>query len=292
MKKILMLLMLGISGCAIAQTPISALPVAATSTTGVEVLPVVQAAATRKMSLAQIQSWLEGSNNVWTVPQVFSGGFTVTGSASPTASATNLNFLFGNGRWFSFGPDPSDIAENEIYDASSDGSIQKPVLTTTTSGGAITQITIGNSTDSPLIALQGGVTVGAPTGGNEGATTLNAQGLFVNGVPVLTVPPPTFAYGVIDGVGSCSLSPNVATANITSCTRNSTGNYTVILANVWTAVPACTVTAGGGSEGGANADSVQEATTSLSGTYRILILAFTAAISPQDNNFQITCIGR
>jgi hypothetical protein len=77
------------------------------------------------------------------------------------------------------------------------------------------------------LLVSGGTVLGSPTGGNEGAGTLNATGLFVNGVAVST----SSAAGN-SGYILClptSTPSIVSSVRITSpaITHNSTGNYTV-----------------------------------------------------------------
>jgi hypothetical protein len=243
MKKLLLLALLCMSRCAIGQTPISALPNATTSTSGVEVFPVVQSASTRKMSLAQIQAFLEGATNLWSGANTFSQAITGVGYSGGPISGT-----FGT-------------------------------FTGAITGGSYSGGPISGTTGT----FTGTVTMPCAT---VAATTFTST--------CTTVPWPTtkFAYGVIDGIGGCTISSNVASANITGCIHNATGNYTVNLASIWTLVPTCTVTIGSGSEGGSNAAGVQSGTTFLSGTYKITILSFSPTISAQDNDFQITCLGQ
>jgi hypothetical protein len=290
MKNILLALLL-LPALALAQQRISTLPQASTSTTGVEVFPVVQSGLTQKMSLGQIQAFLEGANNVWTGNNTWSGSATFSNLiVGPPPAGVTLQINMPNnsgGFMLSDGTstllDATDLTHNHYFGTTTGydltvfgGGFGNNILALSHSGGAY---------------LNTGLWVGAPTGGYKGTGSINAQSIYVNNLPVSTNTT-VFAYGVIDGVGSCSLSPNVENSNITSCTRNATGNYTVHLASVWTAPPACTVTAGGGSEGGTNAGSVQEGTTVLSGSYLLTILAFSPGITAQDNNFQITCMGR
>lgn len=61
-------------------------------------------------------------------------------------------------------------------------------------GSAWSALSFGNATDNPTFSflgtgafsVAGGVTVGSPTGGNQGAGTINMQGCFVNGVACST----------------------------------------------------------------------------------------------------------
>lgn len=64
------------------------------------------------------------------------------------------------------------------------GAPAKNALDFERSGLAITSIEYGNTTDHPLHQFDGGIVVGAPTGGNKGNGTVNATGLYVNGTAV------------------------------------------------------------------------------------------------------------
>ena len=86
----------------------------------------------------------------------------------------------------------------------------------------------GTAPAAGSLTVSGGVVIGAPTGGNEGAGTVNATGLFVNGVPVSTaVAAGSTAY--ILALPIISTPSIVSSLRITSpaIVRNSIGNYTV-----------------------------------------------------------------
>lgn len=86
--------------------------------------------------------------------------------------------------------------------------------------------------------------VGSPTGGFKGAGTVNAQGLYVNGSPVLTTATNTHTAGaVITGTPStCTVNANFA--GVASCAYNGVGNYGVTLVSgFFTTNFACTATA-------------------------------------------------
>lgn len=71
---------------------------------------------------------------------------------------------------------------------------QKNILDVTRSGSAVTNMAFANATDNPaiqflgtgLMSISNGVVVGGATGGNKGAGTINAVGLYVGGVAVGT----------------------------------------------------------------------------------------------------------
>ena len=85
----------------------------------------------------------------------------------------------------------------------------------------------GTAPAAGSLTVSGGVVIGAPTGGNEGAGTVNATGLFVNGVAVSTaVASGSTAYILALPSGTPSV---VQSLRITSpaIVRNSLGNYTI-----------------------------------------------------------------
>jgi hypothetical protein len=297
-KKLLWLLVL-LPSLALAQVPISLLPSATTSTTGVEVFPVVQAGVTQKMSLSQIQAFLEGASNLWTggntfnVAAVFNGGYTEFGGATPVlfmydSSAPAFSKVWGIQDY------SSEIHIRPCNDALT--ACYNDAFMAAKSGTAVQSVTIGNSADNPTINLAGGTVAGSAAGGNQGTGTVNAVGLFINGIPVGTTAV-KIAYASFNGIGACNIDTQVASANLAAlpnCTYSGTGSYVVkFAASYFTAPPACTVTPGSGSSGGSNAASVQSVTTALSGsTYIASVLMFNLSVSPQDNHFMITCMGQ
>lgn len=291
------------AGTGLAQVPISGLPVATTSTDGTEVLPVVQSAQTRKMSLEQILAFLEGQNNVWTGSNQF--------QAISASSATIASSLTSNGLLDSF-----TIPTQAIHG----GSIEGPSLFLEYLGYNIgwngtnwITGTDGGSNGAALESSSHGTgdwclrTIVSTGGSNQTIpdSSLPACAIFVDrnqvittpgatSVPWPTWPVPRFAYGSINGISGCVVDTQVSNFGISSCTHLSTGDYEVIFSGAvgFTAPPACTVAVGSGSSGGSNADSIQSGTTSLSGSNYVLdILAFSAAIAAQDNHFMITCMG-
>lgn len=85
----------------------------------------------------------------------------------------------------------------------------------------------GTAPAAGSLTVSGGVVIGAATGGNEGAGTVNATGLFVNGVAVSTA----VAAGNTAYILSLpSASPSIiSSVRITTpaIVRNSLGNFTV-----------------------------------------------------------------
>ena len=86
--------------------------------------------------------------------------------------------------------------------------------------------------EGQYIQYQGGVVVGQPTGGNEGPGTLNAQGLFINGVSVSATYLP-LAGGTLTGPLILSSDPTVSAQ---AATKNYVDAHTG-LANVGASPP-------------------------------------------------------
>jgi hypothetical protein len=95
------------------------------------------------------------------------------------------------------------------------------------------------ATPLKISAVNGGITAGTATGGSQGAGTVNAQGLFVNGTPVTTAAGNT-GYILCLPQASPSI---VSSIRITSpaITRSSTGTY-VVTHNLGTAIYGVTAT--------------------------------------------------
>lgn len=129
-----------------------------------------------------------------------------------------------------------------------------------------------------------GVQVGAPTGGDQGTGTVNATGLYINGVSVGsgTVKRAFASIGVTGG-SACNVSFTADNSNVSSCTWNNTGNYTVHFSITFNGGPVCTLT---------NAASTNNimAISSIS-TTSVVVGAINAVTSaPAENPFNIICI--
>jgi hypothetical protein len=132
-----------------------------------------------------------------------------------------------------------------------------------------------------------GVQVGAPTGGDKGAGTVNATGLYVNGVAV-TTGGGVVAFAYIDGsAGSCSIvgSPWVS-QGVSSCSQGSTGNYAITLSGFSTR-PVCTATPIGNP--GVGATSFLSALAST--TSNVNVGSRDTAGTAAGGSFNITCYG-
>jgi hypothetical protein len=71
----------------------------------------------------------------------------------------------------------------------------------------------GSVTTASRMTVLGGVQVGAPTGGDKGAGTLNATGLFVNNVAALTANQAITLTGDVTGSGTTSVATTLPVVN-------------------------------------------------------------------------------
>lgn len=120
---------------------------------------------------------------------------------------------------------------------------------------------------------------------DEGPGTINATGLYVGGQPVATG---ATLNGLKVFYGSCLAAGGFNTTfghNVSSCTHNSTGNYTVTLGSGGTTSvgPSCT----GTGTGGALSFVVQNTATTTTVTF----LTFAISTSQADEAFSFTCTG-
>lgn len=138
------------------------------------------------------------------------------------------------------------------------------------------------------MAMNGsGVNMGSATGGTKGVGTLNAVGLFVNGVAV--------AAGVRNSYGGCAGSTGTLlaayqSANVGNCTRSSTGVYIVNFTSAYTTnPPICTFVANGlpgGTIGNDLTFSQPTATTSA-----VTVNTVTTTTGAIDTTFLFSCVG-
>lgn len=280
----------------LAQVPISALPAATTSTTGVEVFPVVQSMQTRGMTIAQVQAFLEGANNVWIGTNQF--------QSISASSATILNFFSSNGLFDNFTLPTQGIHAGSIENVAGQFleylgfsiGFNGTNWVTGTDG-------IGGSNGAALETSSHGIgdwclrTIASTGGSNQmiAPGALPACAIYIDQNQNITtpgaasVPWAKVAYGSINGISGCVVDTQVANLGISGCTRGSTGTYTVTFNAGFTSAPACTLTAGSGSSGGANANSIASVQSSNSTT--LVVDAFNVSLSAQDNHFMITCMG-
>jgi hypothetical protein len=291
MKRVLVLgVLLLACRLAQAQTPISALPAATTSTTGLEPFPVVQSAATKKMTLSQIAAWLVTQNFTWTGVNGFQA---ITGTtASFSGAVTAGGGIIGSGSSLLLQA-PSTTTFNQI--SAQNSSVH----------GMEVSVAGNGSASATAACLTSNTDVGA-----EGACSMpaNKQGVGANGTLFLhtgnatiqtdatTVPWPKVAFGGWDGVGGCIQDTQIAISGFQpgnfTCTRLGTGQYQIVpLTGQFTQPPACTVSAGSGGGGGANANSVQSLEVGSSPPFIISLIMFNVSIAFQDNHFILTCMG-
>ena len=129
----------------------------------------------------------------------------------------------------------------------------------------------------------GGVTVGSPTSGDKGLGSINAQSMFVQGVPVVTGAGSNQQIASVVGICSSGGCTAVNAKGIsTSITRNSAGNYTVSFSPGFSAQPACVASADG-TAGGIG-------TVTLGGTASATVVTYVAAVAT-DMSWSLVCTG-
>ena len=112
---------------------------------------------------------------------------TSSGSSASTDIVVNNNNGTASAYYGDFGINSSNFSgsgslqlPNAVYLYSESGDL---VLGTNTSN-AVHFVIANGSSDAMTIGTDGGITVGSPTGGDKGAGTINATGLYVNGTAV------------------------------------------------------------------------------------------------------------
>lgn len=156
-----------------------------------------------------------------------------------------------------------------------------------------------NGVERATIGPSGGLTVGAPTGGNLGAGTVNTAGdIAINNVSVCredgTNCPAGLSVRMATGYNSnsgtsCTLS---AAWNIASCSRSTTGIYVLTMSQTWDYnggsglnLRPCVVTAHGPSIVARSGLAV------LTGNSQVTVTTYDAAGAAADAGFQINCQG-
>jgi hypothetical protein len=184
----------------------------------------------------------------------------------------------------------------------SDGSVGLPALTfdadRDTGLYRVGTNSLGVSTGGTVRVTVGpGVQIGAPTGGDQGAGTINATGLYVNGVSVNST------SGIVRASGNNITSTNVSTnctvgsqgsnttrSGINTCSRSGTGGYTYNFAiesggGSLAAAPTCTATALSGSTPRLAIVTPSTSSTGTISTYNIS----TGAAADADTMY-VTCV--
>jgi len=130
-------------------------------------------------------------------------------TALPTAS-NGTNFTSARpGFWF---VETDQAADNTTWRTSSEGSTYtiaalddarsavKSAFEIDRSGNAVTDLTLGNTTDNPTIFLRGAAVVGSATGGSQGTGTVNASALYDDGQQVVGANPSgTIGLSAVNG---------------------------------------------------------------------------------------------
>jgi hypothetical protein len=222
----------GLSGCTGAAAllfnstcaPIPSVPTSANPTAKVG-LTAVNGATGNWMDAGSAPPLDQSISPTWTGTHVFTGptagvnGVSLgVGGGDSTLELLNSGAATDSKNWHLNATASIGLYFSAINDARSAEHLWLQVLRT---GITVTGIVIGNATDLPPITLSGSVIVGGPTGGFEGPGTINAQNLFVNGVPVSTAPTPLSGTtgslgGSLLAAGSCS----TTTVSVTGATTS------------------------------------------------------------------------
>ncbi len=134
-----------------------------------------------------------------------------------------------------------------------------------------------------IVAGDGSAVIGSPTGGAKGVGSLNAQSMFVQGVPVVTGAGSNQQIASV--VGTCSgggCTAVNAKGISTTITRNSAGNYTVTFSPPFSAQPSCVASANG-TAGGIG-------TFTIGGTSSGTVITYVAAVAT-DMQWNLVCTG-
>lgn len=139
-----------------------------------------------------------------------------------------------------------------------------------------------------------GVQVGAPTGGDKGAGTINATGLFINNVAVGagSASRNVVSANRLDSTNvttNCTVNTSFGTttsdSGVSSCTRTGTGTYTFVYATASGLTPAqqgvCTANA-------ANSGAIRFAVVT-NGTFTVTTYAPTTGVAADSTEIYITC---
>lgn len=185
-----------------------------------------------------------GSVNYLTVHGDGSGGVGSTANALTWSAAGNVGIN---------APSGGGIAETVIGASSSFAAAFGGSSTASNSFGIAIQAGT-NSSDANLLlqnAAQsvtfakvfgdGGITAGSPTGGDKGLGSINAQAIYVNGVPLTSGATSTLVAtgNIVGGSSGCTFT---GSSGVTACSRSSAGIYSVTISGAFTATPGTCVT--------------------------------------------------
>lgn len=284
MRRLLIVgLLLVVCNLAYGQTPISALPAASTSTTGLEPFPVVQSSATKKMTLSQVAAWLVAQNLTWTGNNTYANQITAP-SASLSTGVLLLSTVSVVGS-----PGAVNIGA---------GIVKNQSPTATASSYGLVDGQAGNLEWDSISGYCNGAAPGTYSlfTAALGSVECISQAGAVTFPRATSVPWPKVAFGGWNGVGGCIQDTQIAISGFAAggftCTRLGVGQYQIApLTGQFTQPPACTVSAGSGGGGGANSNSVQALEVGSSPPFIITLNMFNVAISFQDNHFILTCMG-
>ncbi len=154
-------------------------------------------------------------------------GITISGntvSFLPDPAANKGLTVTGSGAAINFGGTYSWTGANSFTAA------LNASLGLTVSGGAFTSRGIADNATATALTLTAGAQIGSPTGGDKGAGTLNATGVFVNGVAVGTSvganPTAVVGLAAVNGVATSYMRSDAAPALSVAITPTWTGPHT------------------------------------------------------------------
>lgn len=139
----------------------------------------------------------------------------------------------------------------------------------------------------------GGIVVGAPTSGNEGAGTINMQGCYVNGVACATggaLPKIAYAFITTSGGNTCVVNFG---SGVASCSEVVAGKPTIVFSPGFTSASSfvCTTTwANGGGAGGVGYISTFAPTLGTQGVASQATIV-SGSVAFTDGGLQLSCIG-
>lgn len=216
-------------------------------------------------------------------------GATTAATAGNVAVAGSINAVGG---YFGAG---INIGNNPILSGSVTAGNTLPAarvgVTAENSGAFESYVTASDAGGGVCISLNASAGVGAcnmPAGDlgvavKGGTFFLHADtGVMATDATTFTKnsrPVPTFAGAFAGGTGTCTVNTQFNFAG--TCTRNSTGNYTIAVATAFASTPICT----------ADSNTSQLASVSTTSSTSITVLTFSTAGAAQDGVWYLTCVG-